>query len=121
MIFRALFIGWLFLLAGGACMGQIGIQLPAGALGGGFSSEGDLEVGRLGFQSSDMKETSSFGDFRLPSHVKSNPRGFSPLCRLELRIEDRLPVGVWVKLGEKPLTPSYLRSNAEVRFKLFRF
>jgi hypothetical protein len=57
----------------------------------------------------------------LPNYVKENPRGYSPLCRLELDIEDRLPVGVWMKLEDQQNLDGLLRQNAYVRFKLFKF
>lgn len=114
-------LGLFLLLAGSTCVGQISIQLPAQSGESSSRTAAGWEAGKLEFQETGLSGTSMFDQFRLPSHVETNPRGYSPLCRLELRIEDKLPVGVWVKLGEKPLTPSYLRSNAEVRFKLFRF
>ena len=121
MTFRPLLFILLFLLAGNAGMAQLTIQLPSGGENNSLDAANRWKAGKLDFQSLVLSGTSFSNDFRMPSHVETNPRGYSPLCRLELRIEDQLPVGVWVKLGEKPLTPSYLRSNAEVRFKLFKF
>ncbi|MEM0995824.1 MAG: hypothetical protein AAGN35_02040 [Bacteroidota bacterium] len=60
-------------------------------------------------------------DFQLPRHVRNNPRGYSPLCRLELRLENELPVAMWVKLGPNPDLTYAIRSNAEVRLKLLKF
>lgn len=60
----------------------------------------------------------------LPSHVRENPRGYSYLCRLELEIEEKLPVGVWMKTATPDLSGNLegvLRQNAYVRFKLLRF
>lgn len=62
--------------------------------------------------------------FPLPDHVVENPLGYSYLCRLELEIEERLPVGVWMKIGESSSPAQFEglpRQNAYVRFKLFRF
>jgi hypothetical protein len=85
-----------------------------------------VEGARLGQVSTTFRYSPVFAPsevflFRLPAHVRANPRGYSSLCRLELRIEERLPVGIWVKVGERPLSPASFRSNAEVRFKLLKF
>ncbi len=58
----------------------------------------------------------------IPNYVRLNPRGYSYLCRLELEIEEKSPVGMWVKIGENTAQFEGLpRSNAYVRFKLFQF
>lgn len=60
----------------------------------------------------------------LPSYVQENPLGYSYLCRLELEIEEKLPVGVWMKIGEPSMQSNFeglARQNAYVRFKLLRF
>lgn len=56
-----------------------------------------------------------------PQYVQENPHGYSYLCRLELEIEDKLPVGMWMKIGEEYEIEGMPRSNAYVRFKVLRF
>lgn len=56
-----------------------------------------------------------------PAFVRKNPRGYSYLCRLELEIEEKLPVGVWIKTGDAQAVSTGLKSNAHVRFKLLNF
>ena len=56
-----------------------------------------------------------------PQHVLDNPTGYSYLCRLELKIEDQLPVPVWLKLGASPGLVNQTQNNAYLRFKLMRF
>lgn len=56
-----------------------------------------------------------------PQFVKDNPRGYSYLCRLELQIEDKLPIGVWINLGEHTNLAGNSGGNAHVKFKLLNF
>lgn len=57
----------------------------------------------------------------LPSYALQNPSGYSFLCLKELEIENKLPLGVWIKLEN----PAYLRpqlgNQASFRLKLLRF
>ena len=76
----------------------------------------------------DEASPTTFGIFHsstlLPTHVQDNPLGYSYLCRLELDIEEKLPVGVWMKIGDSSTQMEFdglPRQNAYVRFKLFRF
>ncbi len=57
----------------------------------------------------------------IPEYVRKNPRGYSYLCRLELEIEEKLPIGVWIKFGEEGQSMGRPGGNARVRFKLFQF
>lgn len=57
----------------------------------------------------------------LPDYVKKNPSGYSWLCRMELKIEDELPVGLWVKAGDPGGVVHSTGNNLHVKFKLFRF
>ena len=56
-----------------------------------------------------------------PRFVRENPRGFSYLCRLELEIEEKLPIGVWLNLGEWSHLPGNSGGNAHIKFKLLDF
>ena len=57
----------------------------------------------------------------LPKYVKENPSGYSYLCRLELKIEEQLPLAMWLRLGQSFGLPSTSAGQANIRFKLFRF
>lgn len=57
----------------------------------------------------------------LPDYAQENPQGLSYLCRLELDIEKKLPLGVWIKIDEGSGLGVSPRNNAYVRFKLFNF
>lgn len=56
-----------------------------------------------------------------PAFFQENPRGYSYLCRLELEIEAKLPVGIWVKTSDPTEIPNSLNTNAHVRLRLFHF
>ncbi len=64
----------------------------------------------------------------LPRFVRENPRGYSYVCRLELEVEEKLPVGVWVRGGaeSQPTAPWHQPAAAEnylylrLRWHLFR-
>ena len=32
-----------------------------------------------------------------PKHIQQNPMGYASLCRMELKIEKQLPVGIWMR------------------------
>ncbi|MEZ4774420.1 MAG: hypothetical protein R3D00_14640 [Bacteroidia bacterium] len=57
----------------------------------------------------------------LPSYAKENPSGYSWLCRMELKIEDELPVGLWVKAGDSGGVVNSTGNNLHIKLKLFRF
>jgi hypothetical protein len=40
---------------------------------------------------------SMFQGSLFPRYVQENPMNFAPLCRMELKIEHKLPVGVWFR------------------------
>ncbi|MEM7040968.1 MAG: hypothetical protein AAF570_28650 [Bacteroidota bacterium] len=111
------------LMVSGKAFGQVQLQVPAEAvgaeqelLGSGLALSGTMD-GILG----DGAAFGGWNGFEMPGHVRENPRGFSPLCRLEIAIEEKLPVGVWVTVGDNLGLPGDRRSNASVRFKLLRF
>ncbi|MEL6851308.1 MAG: hypothetical protein AAFP92_22495, partial [Bacteroidota bacterium] len=56
----------------------------------------------------------------LPAYARKNPSGYSYLCRLELDIENRLPIGIWVDLGDQ-IGASPSAASASLRLKLKRF
>lgn len=54
----------------------------------------------------------------LPAHIRSNPQGHAPLCRMETRIERRAPVGVWMRL-DGPLPSQGVNAGwANLRFRV---
>ncbi|MDX2286656.1 MAG: hypothetical protein NW241_20990 [Bacteroidia bacterium] len=59
---------------------------------------------------------------RMPETVRRNPSGYSPLCRLEIRLENTLPVSIWAELPASAAAP---RAGAlpapHVQLKLLRF
>jgi hypothetical protein len=57
----------------------------------------------------------------LPAYARENPSGYSYLCRLELAIEEKAPIGVWVKVADRPAWKGDGLSNLQVQFKLLRF
>ena len=56
-----------------------------------------------------------------PEYVRENPQGFSYFCRLELAVEKKLPIGLWVKIEESPNIDNGPINQAYVRLKLFKF
>jgi hypothetical protein len=56
----------------------------------------------------------------LPAYARRNPAGHASLCRLELQIENRLPLAFWVKAGDSGIRPQPWRS-LDVQVKLLRF
>lgn len=59
--------------------------------------------------------------FQMPLYVQENPRGYSPLCRTELLLEDRLPVAPWIHLLPSTNSPGFYRGNANVMLKVKGF
>ncbi|MDX2246598.1 MAG: hypothetical protein SF052_07485 [Bacteroidia bacterium] len=57
----------------------------------------------------------------LPSYAQENPSGYSWLCRMELKIENELPIGVWVKAGDSGGIVNSTGNNLHLKLKLFRF
>ncbi|MEO0898462.1 MAG: hypothetical protein AAFY71_18765 [Bacteroidota bacterium] len=57
----------------------------------------------------------------MPEYARENPSGYSFLCRLELKAEDKLPVGLWVEVedGKNLSLPTY--PHTYFRLKLIRF
>ena len=66
----------------------------------------------------DYSRVQYFSETLFPDFVKENPRGYSYLCRLELKVEEKLPLGIWFNVGENVGIPG---GNAHVRFRLFNF
>jgi hypothetical protein len=54
----------------------------------------------------------------LPDHVIQNPQGYSPLCRMELKIERQSPVGVWFKIDGNRLGSVANPGLASLRLKV---
>jgi hypothetical protein len=54
----------------------------------------------------------------LPDHVIQNPQGYSPLCRMELKIERQSPVGIWFKIDGNRLGSVANPGLASLRFKV---
>ncbi|MEZ4826308.1 MAG: hypothetical protein R3C61_08435 [Bacteroidia bacterium] len=57
----------------------------------------------------------------LPDYAKENPSGHTWLCRAELRIENQLPVGIWVKAGDAGGIVNSTGNNLHLKLKLLRF
>lgn len=53
----------------------------------------------------------------IPTYARANPSGYSYLCRLELQIEDELPLGLWIRADEK----AHPGGSVYLRMKLIRF
>lgn len=60
-------------------------------------------------------------DWQEPAYVQQNPRGYSPLCRLELKLEDKLPFAPWIKLNPTNFNPAEYRGNATFQLKIKKF
>lgn len=55
----------------------------------------------------------------LPGYARQNPTGYSFLCRKELEIERKSPVGVWMKVDENRQKIEGLpQSQANLRFRI---
>ena len=57
----------------------------------------------------------------MPQYVQENPQGYSPLCRLELDLEDKMRMPVWIKMEDNRRLTEGLTQNVYVRLKLLRF
>lgn len=55
----------------------------------------------------------------LPQYARENPTGYSYLCRLELSLEQSMPVSLWLKLGEQSY--GQIKGNVHAQIKLKRF
>lgn len=101
--------------------GQVQIRMEKDA----FFSENPLQNDRFSPESgnSDLNPRASapFFQFSLPGFVQANPRGYSPLCRLELEIEEKSPVGVWMRFGDNPNVTSIAPTRAYFQLKLLDF
>jgi hypothetical protein len=53
-----------------------------------------------------------------PQHVLENPMGYSPLCRMELKIEEKSPVGVWMRLDGNRVSSTASPGWAYLRVKV---
>jgi hypothetical protein len=51
----------------------------------------------------------------LPEYARENPAGHSYLCRLEVKIENKFPLGVWVKVGDSGGIVNSTGNNAHFR------
>ena len=57
-------------------------------------------------------------DYRLlPAYARQNPRGYTYLCRLELEVEERLPIGLWFKMDEGPSRQTSMLGSAHLRLR----
>lgn len=54
----------------------------------------------------------------LPAYIRSNPMGYAPLCRLEVKIEQKLPIGVWLRADGMVYNRIVNPGLAYLRFKL---
>jgi hypothetical protein len=55
----------------------------------------------------------------LPQYARENPANFAPLCRMELQVENQLPIGIWVNWEDSG--QSALMESAHLRLRLLRF
>lgn len=53
----------------------------------------------------------------LPEFARNNPTGYTYLCRLELKIEKDLPLGLWLDIGDTSTAGNPSNANANVRFR----
>lgn len=58
------------------------------------------------------------GNFAFPKEVQRNPMGYAPLCMLELKIERKLPVGLWIRADGAANRPGYYPGLAYFRLKM---
>lgn len=54
----------------------------------------------------------------LPKYARQNPSGYSFLCRKELQLEDRLPVGIWFEMEPDEAQQRQTMSVPRLQFKL---
>ncbi|MFN8396818.1 MAG: hypothetical protein U0176_19490 [Bacteroidia bacterium] len=54
----------------------------------------------------------------LPQHIRTNPQGHAPLCRMETKIERQAPVGVWMRLDGPTSVQGVNAGWAALRFRV---
>ena len=54
----------------------------------------------------------------LPKFAQENPTGYSYLCRQELEIERKSPVGIWVEVEPDEYQKSQIFSGPRLRFRV---
>ena len=54
----------------------------------------------------------------LPEHIRNNPQGHAPLCRMETRIERQAPVAVWMRLDGPTAVQGVNPGWAALRFRV---
>ncbi len=79
------------------------------------------QVDKFGTQINQSSGITPLSYHLFPDYVKKNPRGYSYLCRLELKVEEQLPIGVWLKFGENNGVKGVVGSPANLRMKLVKF
>lgn len=57
----------------------------------------------------------------LPEYARENPTGYTFLCRLELKGEDKMKIPVWIKVDDNNSYSAPSFPHTYVRFKLLRF
>lgn len=69
------------------------------ALSGTIYAQSDAPHAAVGKPRAALKTAPTISglDFRLPKHIQQNPMGYAPLCKIEVKIERQLPVGVWLR------------------------
>lgn len=83
-----------------------GLQFRSGAQASPFSQGSSSSTG-----------TNQIGTAFLPEYARENPSGYSYLCRLELKIEDQLPLGVWFQADGS----NHPGGSIYLRLKMIRF
>jgi len=118
---RAAYFLFLLLISFSA-KAQVQLQVPSYPVFGGtfLQNPGNALVITGGNKSSFSVDRQKPFRF-LPNYALENPQGLSYLCRLELDIEKKLPLGVWIQLDQGAGLGVSPRNNAYVRFKLFNF
>jgi hypothetical protein len=53
-----------------------------------------------------------------PKYIQQNPMGYASLCRMELKIEKQLPVGVWMRADGATYRQVTNPGLAYLRFKI---
>lgn len=59
--------------------------------------------------------------YAFPKHIQENPLGLSFFCRMEVAVEKKLPMGLWIKIDETPEIDNGPINQAYFRLKLFKF
>lgn len=59
----------------------------------------------------------------IPGYIRENPLQYSYLCRLELNIEEKLPVGLWLRIDQPGFGQPFRTNPGNVYFnmKMLRF